>query len=209
MDFSHYLDRIRAVCDAHGHALHLNPGAAESRLEALEAELGFPISAHARQAWLLANGAERDVPVFMRPGYLTAYDFLPLEKAIAGRARMADRAPRYAGYKEPEPRDARIRDGWFHPGWLPFASFGGATSAADALIGTPVKRSWVTRTVVMVRLAPKYQTASGPRPVLYQRRSSRPLPSPRRGRRAWQLDHRPFGRPPRAWNGYLRNPRTG
>lgn len=127
MNFSQYLDRVRAVCDAHGHALHLNPGAAESGLEAVEAELGFPISADARQAWLLANGAERDVPVFMRPGYLTAYDFLPLEKAIAGRARMADRAPRYAGYKEPEPRDARIRDGWFHPGWLPFASFGGAT----------------------------------------------------------------------------------
>ncbi|MDG9970086.1 SMI1/KNR4 family protein [Achromobacter mucicolens] len=127
MNFSLYLDRLRAVCDAHGHALHLNPGAAESGLEAVEAELGFPIAADARQAWLLTNGAERDAPVFMRPGYLTAYDFLPLEKAIAGRARMADRAPRYAGYEEPEPRDARIRDGWFHPGWLPFASFGGAT----------------------------------------------------------------------------------
>lgn len=127
MNFPHYLDRLRAVCDAHGHALNLKPRAAESQLEAVEAELGFSIAAGLRQAWLLANGAERDVPVFMRPGYLTAYDFLPQEKAIAGRARMADRASRYVGYEEPAPRDARIRDGWFHPGWLPFASFGGAT----------------------------------------------------------------------------------
>lgn len=127
MNFSQYLDRVRAVCDAHGHALNLNPGAAESVLEAAEAELGFLIAADARQAWLRANGAERDEPVFMQPGYLTAYDFLPLEKAIAARARMADRAPRYVGYAEPATRDARIRDGWFHQGWLPFASFGGAT----------------------------------------------------------------------------------
>ena len=127
MNFSHYLDQVRTVCSAHNHSLNVNPGAAESVLEAVEAELGFPISADARQAWLLANGAERDAPVFMRPDFLTAYDFLPLQKAIAGRARMADRAPRYVGYEEPEPRDARIRDGWFHPGWLPFASFGGAT----------------------------------------------------------------------------------
>lgn len=127
MNFPQYLDRVRAVCHAHGHALNLNPGAAESALEAVEAELGFSLSADAWQAWLLANGAERDVPVFMRPGYLTAYDFLPLEKAIVGRARMADRATRYAGYDEPESRDARIKEGWFHHGWLPFASFGGAT----------------------------------------------------------------------------------
>lgn len=127
MNFSLYLDRLRTVCDAHGHTLDLKPGAAESALMAAEAQFGFPISADLRQAWLRANGAERDVPVFMRPGYLTAYDFLPLEKSIAGRARMADRAPRYAGYDEPEPRDARIREGWFHQGWLPFASFGGAT----------------------------------------------------------------------------------
>lgn len=127
MNFPQYLDRLRAVCDAHGHALNLNPGAAETQLEAVESELAFPIAADLRQAWLMANGAERDVPVFMRPDYLTAYDFLPLEKAIAGRARMADRAPRYAAYDEPESRDARIREGWFHQGWLPFASFGGAT----------------------------------------------------------------------------------
>ncbi|WP_158685876.1 SMI1/KNR4 family protein [Achromobacter spanius] len=127
MNFSHYIDRLRAVFDAHGHTLNLKPGAAESKLEAVQAELGFAIPADVRQAWLRANGAERDVPVFMRPGYLTAYDFLTLEAAMTKRARMADRAPRYAAYDEPSPRDERIRDGWFHHGWLPFASFGGAT----------------------------------------------------------------------------------
>lgn len=127
MNFSHYLDRLRTVCDAHGHTLNLKPGAAEPQLEAAEAELGFPIAADVRQAWLLANGADRDVPMFMRPGYLTAYDFLNLEAAMTKRAGMADRAPRYAGYGEPESRDARIKEGWFHHGWLPFASFGGAT----------------------------------------------------------------------------------
>jgi len=127
MNFPHYLDRLRAVCDAHGHTLNLEPGAPESQLKAVESELGFPIAADLRQAWLRANGAERDVPVFMRPGYLTAYDFLKLEAAMTKRAGMAGRAPRYAGYDEPEPRDERIREGWFHEGWLPFASFGGAT----------------------------------------------------------------------------------
>lgn len=127
MNFSHYLDRLRVVCDAHGHAVNLNPGAANAELQAVEAQLGFPISADVRQAWLLANGAERDVPVFMRPGYLTAYDFLTLKAAMTQRANMAARAPRYAGFDEPEPRDKRIREGWFHQGWLPFASFGGAT----------------------------------------------------------------------------------
>ncbi|HAP25378.1 MAG TPA: SMI1/KNR4 family protein [Achromobacter sp.] len=127
MDFPHYLDRLREICDAHGHTLNLKPGAADSQAKAVEADLGFPIAADLKQAWLLANGAERDAPVFMRPGYLTAYDFLTLEAAMAKRSGMADRAPRYAGFDEPEPRDRRIREGWFHDGWLPFASFGGAT----------------------------------------------------------------------------------
>lgn len=127
MNFSNYLDRVRAVYDTHASVLQLHPGATKAAVEAVEAQLGFPISADITQAWLLADGGESDVPVFMRPGYLTGYDFLSLEEAIAERARMSDRAPRYAGYDEPASADARIREGWFHQGWLPFASFGAGT----------------------------------------------------------------------------------
>jgi cell wall assembly regulator SMI1 len=47
--------------------------------------------------------------------------------AIKERAGFERRAPRYAGYQESRPRDARISPGWYQPGWLPFATFGGAT----------------------------------------------------------------------------------
>ena len=38
---------------------------------------------------------------------------------------MLSIAPQYEGYVEEKPRDQRIRPGWFHDGWLPFAGFGG------------------------------------------------------------------------------------
>lgn len=126
MNFSHYRDRLRGVYDTHAYALNLNPAATKAALEAVEAQLGFPISADARRAWLLADGAESDA-VFIRPGFLTAYEFLSLEEAMTERAHMANRAPRYAGFDEPASTDARIMDGWSHQGWLPFASFGGGT----------------------------------------------------------------------------------
>ncbi|EHK68092.1 SMI1/KNR4 family protein [Achromobacter arsenitoxydans] len=142
MNFSSYLDRLRAVYDAYASALSLNPGATKAVMEAAETHLGFPISADVRQAWLLADGCESDGPVFMRPGYLTGYDFLSLEEAITQRSNMAKRAPRYAGFDEPASTDARIREGWFHEGWLPFAGFGGATlllmaDHSPGKLGTP------------------------------------------------------------------------
>lgn len=127
MNFSDYLFRLRAVYESRAFEPGLNPGATSAVVEAVEAQLGFPIAAKVRQAWLLANGGNSDAPVFMRPGFLTGYEFLSLEEAMTERAHMAKRAPRYAGFDEPASADARIREGWFHPGWLPFASFGAGT----------------------------------------------------------------------------------
>ena len=50
-----------------------------------------------------------------------------MSEARKERAGFAKRAPRYADYEEESPRDRRILPGWYQPGWLPFASFGGAS----------------------------------------------------------------------------------
>ena len=62
---------------------------------------------------------------FARPGYLTGYDFVSFEDAIEIRQGMQRISINYSGYVEPKNRDKRIKDGWFHPGWLPFGNFGG------------------------------------------------------------------------------------
>jgi cell wall assembly regulator SMI1 len=62
-----------------------------------------------------------------RPGFLTGYDFLPLVAALGERDGLRRRAPNYEGYVETGARDRRIRPGWFHDGWPPFAGFGGGT----------------------------------------------------------------------------------
>jgi len=62
-----------------------------------------------------------------RPRYLSVYGFLSVSEAIKARAGFAARAPRYVGYEQDRPRDPRIAPGWYQPGWLPFAAFGGAS----------------------------------------------------------------------------------
>lgn len=54
-------------------------------------------------------------------------DFISVEEAIRTHEAMAKREASYERYLQPDPRDERIRDGWFHHGWLPFADFGGGT----------------------------------------------------------------------------------
>jgi hypothetical protein len=89
--------------------------------------------------WRSANGGPEYAPVFARPGYSTGYDFLSTAEAVALRGRLRTRAPQYGGYIDPSPRDARIRAGWYHPGWLPFASFGGGTLIL-LVDGSPAER---------------------------------------------------------------------
>lgn len=126
MNFKAYCEALRRLYADEGFALQLRPGAAKPALDRAEAQLGFALAEDLRGAWLHADGGEPQ-PVFVRPGYLGGYEFLSLEQALRARDRMKQRSPRYEGYEQPKPRDARIKPGWFHEGWLPFASFGGGT----------------------------------------------------------------------------------
>lgn len=127
MDFSRYLSRLAPLYTQGGEPLQLRGGAPEQELRAAERELGFALDPQLRRAWQQADGGRRWQAVFARPGFYTGYEFLPLSEALRQRRAMAERAPRYGGYVQPHERDARIRPGWYQEGWLPFASFGGAS----------------------------------------------------------------------------------
>lgn len=130
MDFPAYKKRLLAVYDAMDdpdHGPGLRPPANAGALELLDATMRGFLDPALREAWTVADGGGSYAPVFARPGFLTGLDFLGIEDALEAREAMAKRAPQYRDYAAAEPRDARIKSGWFEPGWLPFAGFGGAT----------------------------------------------------------------------------------
>ena len=125
ISFSDYLARVSALIAKHGSSLELRPPAKAEELAKLEALPGVQVPDELRAAWRTSNGCEHHL--FSRPRYLTGYAFLSVAEAIRARSGFAARAPRYAGYEERGPRDPRIAPGWYEPGWLPFAAFGGST----------------------------------------------------------------------------------
>ncbi len=127
MKFPDYIAKLSALYSEQGGRLHLKRGAGAATLDAAERRLGFPLAAELRGVWQFANGGRDWETVFSRPGFLTGYSLFSVAQALQERAGMAARCPRYASYDEPRPRDPRIRPGWFHDGWLPFAGFGGAS----------------------------------------------------------------------------------
>lgn len=127
MDFARYLVQLEAVYSEHDVPWSTQAGASESALAAAERTLGFALDPALSAAWRSSDGSADEVSLLMRPDFLTGYEFLSLKAALAAREGMRKRAKHYAGYADPEPRDPRIQAGWFHEGWLPFASFGGAT----------------------------------------------------------------------------------
>ncbi len=116
-----YLARLSAIYAELDAKLSLRPGGTAAQIVALENKCGIRVPVQLRAIWREANGSKADRCVFARPGYLTGYGLLSVREAIRERKAMRRRAPQYAGYVEPEGRDRRIREGWFQPGWLPFA----------------------------------------------------------------------------------------
>lgn len=127
MAFAEYIEKLQRVYSRHDAQLNLAKGNTELVLTEAELRLGLSLDPGLRAAWRLADGSDNEVRVFMRPGFLTGYDFLSLTLAERARASMERASPQYANYIEPSPRDRRIRDGWYQSGWLPFAAFGGNT----------------------------------------------------------------------------------
>lgn len=127
MTFSDYLDEVRKVHAEFGVPLELAPACSDAALIAAETRLGFRLDPGLRAAWTIADGSQDGGNVFARPGFLTGYEFLSLDAALAERESRRRIAPNYDGHVEDTARDVRIRPGWFQQGWLPFAGFGGGT----------------------------------------------------------------------------------
>jgi cell wall assembly regulator SMI1 len=127
MDFAAYVEGLRRLYTEAGVPLRLCPPAPESEIGAAERDLGFELEPGLRRAWIEANGSVRSCALFARPGYYTGLDFLSVAGALRQRATLAKRAPQYAAYADPKPRDHRLLPGWFQSGWLPFAEFGGGS----------------------------------------------------------------------------------
>lgn len=125
MSFADYLARIDALVVKHGGSLELRAPATSKALAKLAALPGVVVPDELAAAWRTSDGCGNNL--FARPRYYTGYEFLSVNEAIKTRAGFATRAPRYVGYEEKRPRDPRIAPGWYQPGWLPFAAFGGAT----------------------------------------------------------------------------------
>jgi cell wall assembly regulator SMI1 len=119
-----YLAGLRRAYEQAGRPIELAAGATSAALSALEHVTGQPLDACLRELWTWHDGGAANQPAFARPGLGTGYDFLPVAQALREYEALARRAPRYRDYPEPVPRDRRIRPGWFHPGWLPFAGSG-------------------------------------------------------------------------------------
>lgn len=129
MQFKDYLAQLTALYVQAEVNLQLQAPASPEEIAALESSYGYRLPVELKNAWLHGNGGATDQHLFARPGYLTGFDFLSIDDALKERAGMLRRSPQYANYRyeQGSPRDARISPGWYEPGWLPFAKYGGAT----------------------------------------------------------------------------------
>ena len=115
MEFPAFVSALKAFYQDNDQPLRLKPKTTEADIAAAEQELGFEIDPALKAAWLAANGGPSYKPVFARQGYLTGYDFLPLQDALK-QWRGLPAAPRYAGYGSP--RRATADPGRLVPGRL-------------------------------------------------------------------------------------------
>ena len=125
--FDHYLSELSSICLELTEDLGLRPPATDKVLATAETAIGEPLDTGLAAAWRTADGTSNEVPFFARPGFVSQFTFSPVETALKRRASMKKRSSRYGTYTQPTPRDQRVRDGWFHEGWLPFADFHGGT----------------------------------------------------------------------------------
>lgn len=122
-----YLAAIAEMYRDAGAEIEFAPPLGADDLDALLGDAGAKVPDWLRELWLVADGAESFTPVFARTGFLTGFDFLSVAQSLDLRRRLGAIAANFADWAEPEPRDERIRPGWFPSGWVPFAAFGGSS----------------------------------------------------------------------------------
>ncbi|KAL1406728.1 hypothetical protein Q8F55_006132 [Vanrija albida] len=128
MDAQDYIKAVLQIYKSFSLTLPLHTGADDPLLDQVQDKFGHAdLLAPLIELWRTANGSDDYAPVFVNPGFLTGYDLFSIDDALSAYDGMRVRAPQYEGYDDPEPRDPRLAPGWWQPGWLPFAGFGGAT----------------------------------------------------------------------------------
>lgn len=115
-----FLNRIRALYARVDVPLRFNSGATHARIEKYRRGSKQAFSDTLEELWRTADGTE--LPILARPGFSSSYSLLSLEDSLARRASMERYEENYRDYVEPTLRDPRIRPGWYHRGWVPFAS---------------------------------------------------------------------------------------
>ncbi len=124
MTFAEYLRGVTKLYAALDRPVSLRKPATAAKLSKVEKTWGHRLPKELRAAWTTTDGTDHHL--FARPKFFTGYDFLSTADALKERASFERRQKQYLGYVEPKPRDRRIQPGWFHAGWLPFASFYGS-----------------------------------------------------------------------------------
>lgn len=127
MTFEDYLSQLRKVYTSVGRRLKLRSPATDAKLSKFEGLIGRKLPPNLRNIWITANGTGDDFVIFAIPDLTDRYRLLSLKEATEEWEAFAVRAPQYGDYEQGSPRGRRIRSGWFEPGWVPFAGFGGGS----------------------------------------------------------------------------------
>ncbi|WP_120967542.1 SMI1/KNR4 family protein [Comamonas sp. lk] len=126
MTAEQYLTHLHAVYEQFQLPFQRMPPASEADLATLADVLG-PLDTQLTALWRITRGSstDSDQPMFQRPGFVDALDFLTPQRSIAQAQAMEKRAQRMWDLAGPASDDRRLTGRWWHTGWQPFASFYG------------------------------------------------------------------------------------
>lgn len=124
MTSEQYLQHLQAVYAEYHLPFERKRSATEADLAELTTALG-PLDPALAALWRMTEGGEDEQPMFQRPGFVDALEFLTPRQALAQARSMAKRAQRMWDLAGPASTDKRLTGHWWHAGWLPFASFYG------------------------------------------------------------------------------------
>ncbi len=124
MNFDTYVSRLQRLYSDLNLELELAAPAGDRELEKLQAVVEIEIPDDMIQCWKRSNGSE-SYPFFGHPHLVIPYEFLTVNQAISAYQGLESRAVNYEALGLERASDPRIKDGWFHRGWLPFAEFVG------------------------------------------------------------------------------------
>ena len=140
-----YFSAVRAIYAEHGarsqYELKLEDSADSREMQSVEAAIGVTLDPRLETLWRMTR-ASGGAPLFQDGRFLNAYALVSPSEALVHRSMFEQRAQArtaraglpnrrpparegrlvaYVPSGPHPPRDPRVGDGWFSPGWLPFA----------------------------------------------------------------------------------------